>query len=97
MVALLANFFLIISFCINFFNVFAILKGFSGSKYNPPFFRTSGIGPRLEQAIGKPDAIASISEFGIFSQLDANINKSDFFRIRGNFFCSIKPIFLTKK
>jgi len=55
----------------------AISSGRSGSKYSPPSPRISGIGPRFAQAIGKPAAIASSSALGMFSQLDANTNRSD--------------------
>ena len=48
-----------------------------GLKYKPPEPSISFIGPRLEDTMGKPEAILSKRMIGRFSQLDAKIAASN--------------------
>ena len=49
------------------------------------------MGPLFEHAMGKPMHIDSTRVLGIFSQLDAKINKLEFARRFGSFDCSTCP------
>src|SRR5258708_176581 len=60
----------------SFLTASAMLAEFSGSKYTPASPSISGIGPRSEQAIGRPAAMLSIKMLGMFSQLDAKTHIS---------------------
>ena len=61
----------------NCFMVFAMSSELSGSKYKPEVLRSSGAEELLEQAIGRPAAIASVRVWPKLSQVEENKNKSE--------------------